>query len=72
MDDQIDFAKVRKTLGITQTELALKLKVAQGDISNWEAKKHRPSKLARRALAPAIARLIEEHEAEASNRENAA
>jgi DNA-binding transcriptional regulator YiaG len=62
MDDEIDFAAVRSALGgITQTELALRLKVAQGDISNWEAKKHKPSKLARRALAEAIARLLDDH-----------
>ena len=35
----------RTELGVSQTELAARLGVAQGDLSNWENDKHTPSKL---------------------------
>lgn len=50
MDDEIDIADVRKKLGVTQTGLALLVGVAQGDISNWELGKHKPSRAARATL----------------------
>jgi len=58
MEQPIDFAAVRAKLGMTQTQMAKELGVAQGDLSNWETGKHRPSKLARQALEAAIEKLV--------------
>ena len=54
-----DIKTVRETLDLTQTALAEKIGVAQGDVSNWENGKHKPSRAARAS----IARLLAEHEA---------
>jgi DNA-binding transcriptional regulator YiaG len=63
MDQPIDFAAVRNKLGMTQTELAERLGVAQGDLSNWERGRHKPSKLARRALEAALNELLTQENA---------
>lgn len=52
-----DIKTVRETLDLTQTALAEKIGVAQGDVSNWENGKHKPSRAARAS----IARLLAEH-----------
>jgi DNA-binding transcriptional regulator YiaG len=57
MLDPLDIKTLRETLGVTQTQLAEMVGVAQGDISNWETKKHAPSRAARKTLE----RLLEEH-----------
>lgn len=63
MSQPIDFKAARAELDITQTELASRLGVAQGDLSNWETGKHAPSRLAREALGLRLAQLLAEHRA---------
>jgi len=58
MQDHFDIATIRETLGLTQTALADKIGVAQGDVSNWENRKHKPSRAARAT----IERLLAEHQ----------
>lgn len=62
MDDQIDIKEVRTALGVNQTELAQLVGVAQGDVSNWELGKHKPSRAARATLK----RLLDEHRVRAA------
>lgn len=66
MEQSIDFAAVRAKLGMTQTQMAEELGVAQGDLSNWETGKHKPSKLARRALEAGINKLLNDRRARQS------
>lgn len=60
MEAKPDIKTIRETLGLTQTALAEKIGVAQGDVSNWENGKHRPSRAARATLE----RLLDEHQRE--------
>jgi len=46
-----DIKQLRKTLKLTQAELASKLGVSVTTIARWEGKKARPSQLAKRQLA---------------------
>jgi len=62
MHDEIDIKAVRDTLGVNQTQLAELVGVAQGDISNWELGKHKPSRAARATLK----RLLDEHREKAA------
>lgn len=62
MDTTVDVKTIREALGLTQTQLAEKVGVAQGDISNWELGKHRPSRAARTTLE----RLMAEHRHQAA------
>lgn len=57
MQELPDIKTIRETLGVTQTRLAEEIGVAQGDVSNWENGKHKPSRAARAALK----RLLDEH-----------
>lgn len=51
MISQVDIKSIRQELGLSQTELARKLKVASFTISRWERQLHRPSnKLVSRLL----------------------
>lgn len=62
MEAKPDIKTIRETLGLTQTALAEKIGVAQGDVSNWENGKHRPSRAARATLK----RLLDEHREQAA------
>lgn len=59
MQELPDIKTIRETLDCTQTQLAELIGVAQGDVSNWENGKHKPSRAARASLA----RLLKEHSA---------
>jgi DNA-binding transcriptional regulator YiaG len=62
MRSVIDVKSIRDTLKLTQAQLAERVGVAQGDISNWETGKHAPSRAARATLE----RLLAEKEASAA------
>lgn len=62
MQELPDIKTIRETLGVTQTQLAELIGVAQGDVSNWENGKHRPSRAARASMA----RLLKERAGEAA------
>ena len=42
--------RLRKKLGLTQAEFAVKLGVAEYTVRRWESDKTKPSRLARRAI----------------------
>ena len=45
-----ELLEMRKTLNLTQQQLAVKLGVAEVTVSRWERGQHRPSKLALKQL----------------------
>jgi len=57
METTPNIKAIRETLGLTQSALANKIGVAQGDVSNWETGRHKPTRAARAS----IARLLAEH-----------
>lgn len=61
-----DIKTVRETLDLTQTALAEKIGVAQGDVSNWENGKHKPSRAARASIARLLAEARPAPEGEAA------
>ncbi len=46
-----EIKELRKKLGLTQTQLAARIKVDMLTISRWERGEYKPSNLARRQLA---------------------
>lgn len=62
METDFDIKAIRETLKLTQTALAEKIGVNQGDVSNWERGRNGISRAARKA----IERLLEEHQARAA------
>jgi DNA-binding transcriptional regulator YiaG len=46
MDVKIDIKKIRKELGLTQLEFAIKLGVTPATVNRWERGRNLPSKLA--------------------------
>jgi DNA-binding transcriptional regulator YiaG len=50
MDEALDIKAIRDRLGMTQAEFAAAIGTDQGTVSTWESGKHKPGRLARRAI----------------------
>jgi len=51
MTNKIDVKKLRKKLGFTQDEFAVRLGVAPFTVRRWESGKTKPSRMAQKLLA---------------------
>jgi len=58
--DSTEVKKLRKSLGLTQKELATRLKVDAITVSRWERNEQKPSSLAQKQLARLVNKITNE------------
>ncbi|MBA7593199.1 hypothetical protein ES703_00116 [subsurface metagenome] len=62
--DSTEIRELRKSLGLTQKELAARLKVDSITVSRWERNEQRPSSLAQKQLARLVNKIAKQEATE--------